>query len=153
MDLLDGIIITGGDFDVDPEYYSDEEKICKGCYMKVREYIKATFYCKFCNKVELKNHNCAYAALSNRSSEKKFIFNEMFETICDLESKYNLPVAYSYAITVYKSQGSTYENVIIDYDNIYMCNRTSTKNLTRAMYVGVSRVQKRLWFLNYSYNK
>ncbi len=134
-------------------YYNDKEKICQGCYMKVRQYIKKRFFCKSCNRVEMKNHNCSYAALSSRNREKKFIFNEMFESICDLENKYNLPVAYSYAITVYKSQGSTYENVIIDYDNIYMCNKTSIKNLTRALYVAVSRVQKRLWFLNYSYHK
>ena len=134
-------------------YYGETEKICRGCYMKVREYMKKRFYCKSCNRVEMKSHNCSYAALTNRSREKKYIFNEMFESICELENKYNLPVAYSYAITVYKSQGSSYENVIIDYDNIYMCNKNSIKNLTRAMYVAISRVQKRLWFLNYSYNK
>jgi len=132
-------------------YYNETEKICKGCYMKVREYIKQTFYCKCCGKVILKTHNCNYSRLINKSKEKKHIFNMMFEILCTVEEKYDLPVSYSYAITVYKSQGSSYPNVVIDYDNIVSCNRNSVKNLTRAMYVSVSRVQEKLWFLNYRY--
>ena len=73
----------------------------------------------------------------------------MYKLIQELNDTYNLPIKYSYAITTYKSQGSTYENVIIDYKNIYSCNRTSMDNLTRSMYVAVSRVQNKLWFLNY----
>ena len=81
--------------------------------------------------------------------QKKAVFNEMFKEINALHDKYNLPVKYSYCITCYKSQGSTYQNVIIDFENMYDCNRASVDNLTRCMYVGTSRTQDKLWFLNY----
>ena len=71
----------------------------------------------------------------------------MYSDIQELENSYNLPIKYSYCITCYKSQGSTYKNIIIDYTNIYNCNRVNIDNLTRSMYVAISRTQNKLWFL------
>lgn len=129
--------------------YNKKELICKDCYNKFIQYIKDNFYCKGCGKV--KNHTkCSFKGVS-KSYEKKYIFNEMFKLIDEIKYKYNIPAKYAYSITVYKSQGSSYENVIIDYDNLLSCTYHTTDNLTRAMYVGISRARENLWFLNYSY--
>lgn len=44
--------------------------------------------------------------------------------------------------TVYKAQGSTYEEVFLDLDNIGKCNQND--QLARMLYVGVSRAKSRL---------
>jgi hypothetical protein len=132
--------------------FYEEEKICKECYLKFYHYIKKSFFCDNCN--EFRNHedcNTYYRKL-NVGQIKKKVFNELFSDINDLNDKYNLPVSYSYAITCYKSQGNTYENIIIDYLNLYECNKNNIKNLTRSMYVSISRSQNKLYFLNYFYD-
>ena len=132
--------------------FYDEEKICKECYLKFYNYIKTRFFCANCN--EFRNHDdCdVYYRRINIGQIKKKIFNELYLDINDLNDKYNLPVSYSYSITCYKSQGNTYENVIIDYSNLYECNKNNIKNLTRAMYVSISRCKNKLYFLNYFYD-
>ena len=128
-------------------FYNDE-KICKQCYHKIRQYIKKRFFCPECKEYMTNSHKCFKKSMST-VKQKKAVFNEMFKEINALHDKYNLPVKYSYCITCYKSQGSTYQNVIIDFENMYDCNRHCVDNLTRCMYVGTSRTQNKLWFLNY----
>lgn len=50
----------------------------------------------------------------------------------------------AFACTVNKSQGSTYDTVFIDLDNIKGCNNANT--IARMMYVAVSRARKRAYF-------
>lgn len=128
-------------------FYKDE-KVCGECYMSIRNYIKKRFICRFCHKLNT-HDDCGNAKQINPHKVKKHICDEMYRDIQELHDTFNLPIKYSYAITVYKSQGSTYKNVMIDYKNIYECNRTNVDNLTRSMYVANSRVQDKLWFLNY----
>lgn len=47
-----------------------------------------------------------------------------------------------YASTVYKAQGSTYDTVIIDLDNISKCNHAN--QVARMMYVAVSRPRNKI---------
>jgi len=129
------------------KFYKDEQ-VCADCYINIRKYIKKRFVCQFCHKLNT-HEDCGKARRMNPHKVKKYICGEMYRDIQELHDTYNLPMKYSYAITVYKSQGSTYKNVMIDYKNIYECNRNNTENLTRSMYVAKSRVQDKLWFLNY----
>jgi Schitoviridae ATP-dependent RecD-like DNA helicase len=48
-----------------------------------------------------------------------------------------------YACTINKSQGSTYDRVFIDLDDVKRCN--SANNLARLMYVGVSRARHQVY--------
>jgi exodeoxyribonuclease-5 len=57
----------------------------------------------------------------------------------------NTPFDYSYAMTVHKSQGSGYDNVFIDMENISFCKKESEK--LRLMYTAVSRSQHNVFFL------
>ena len=55
-------------------------------------------------------------------------------------------IDYGYAITTHKSQGSSYENVVIDMSNI--CNRCFNKvELRQLQYVAISRTQKNVYML------
>ena len=137
-----------GDKKMSFKKFYKEEAICRDCYFKFREYITKRFYCQFCQGFN--NHtDCGKKYNIGPTKIKKTIFNDLYKDINALHDTYSLPCKYSYAITVYKSQGSTYENVMIDFDNIYGCNRHNVENLTRAFYVGTSRTKDKLWFLNY----
>ena len=50
-------------------------------------------------------------------------------------------ISYGYAITIYKSQGSTYAKVWVDLSNIYYCfkGRNDEKTMYRSIYTAVTR--------------
>lgn len=50
-----------------------------------------------------------------------------------------------YAMTIHKSQGSTYKNVFIDVPDILKCRSTELRN--RLFYVAISRAQENVYFL------
>lgn len=49
------------------------------------------------------------------------------------------PIEYSYAITSHKSQGSTYNTVIVDERDIMGVNMTSNKSKSQSMYTAITR--------------
>jgi len=50
-------------------------------------------------------------------------------------------IDYSYAITSHKSQGSTYDNVIVDLKDIYGVGATSAKSKSRSTYTALTRAK------------
>ena len=48
-----------------------------------------------------------------------------------------LPLRHTYAITAHKSQGSTFDTVLVDYTNL--CRMRSAYELNRALYVAITR--------------
>ena len=125
------------------------EYICKKCYLNVRDYIDKKNICRFCGNINNHEECSKKNSNINHSKLKKHVYRNMYRMIQELNNSYNLPIKYSYSITTYKSQGSTYQNILIDYRNIYNCNRMNIENLTRSLYVAISRVQNKIWFLNY----
>ena len=59
----------------------------------------------------------------------------------------NFPVEDNIVCTAYKSQGSTYDNVFVDLQNIKRCGWRDSKRLYRAAYTAVSRASKTLHIL------
>lgn len=59
------------------------------------------------------------------------------------KDKYNLlckkDLYYNYGLTTHKSQGSTYDNVAINLNNLYICKEASTR--ARLIYVALSRTK------------
>lgn len=53
----------------------------------------------------------------------------------------------SYALTVHKSQGSTFDNVYIDLYDIAKCNKPD--DVARMLYVAVTRAKKKAYFYGY----
>jgi len=72
-----------------------------------------------------------------------------YQSVADL----NCPITDAYCMTVHKSQGSTYDLVIVDFDNIdtmynFISKKTGTdKRFTkyRSLYTAVSRVSKEIY--------
>ena len=57
----------------------------------------------------------------------------------------NTPLEYSYSISVHKAQGSGYDNVFVDLENIMFCQNTQER--LRLAYTAVSRARENLYFL------
>lgn len=57
---------------------------------------------------------------------------------------FNPPVDYSYAQTVYQSQGSTYNKVYIDVNNIHGCNQYNKDLFARSVYTAASRASEEI---------
>ena len=74
-------------------------------------------------------------------SKNKFLWKEYYR----LKEILDAPIEYSYAITVHKAQGSGYDNVFVDFDNINFCNNNMEK--LRLLYTAVSRTKKKLYFI------
>lgn len=60
--------------------------------------------------------------------------------------KWDADIAYNYAITAHKSQGSTYENVMVLDNDIDMNNKIVERN--RIRYTAYTRASKRLFIVN-----
>jgi len=81
--------------------------------------------------------------------------NERFEKTCgdlaksknwkafwDLKQRFG-QLKYSYCLTVHKAQGSTFENVFVDVNNL-LTNRT-VRERNQLLYVAATRAAKRLF--------
>jgi len=129
-------------------FFDKTHMICEDCYEKFMNYIDTKFICNFCDG--LNDHDkCDGTKKSLTVKAIKTIKKTLYETIQTYIDTYDPPITYSYAITTYKSQGSTYDIVVVDYDDIYRCTVRDKRSLTRSMYVSASRVRDTLYFLNY----
>lgn len=57
------------------------------------------------------------------------------------------PINYAYALTTYKSQGSTIETTFIDLDDIFLCLNTDEYIMKKAMYTAITRASHKLYAL------
>lgn len=74
-----------------------------------------------------------------------FSSSELWNIFFTFQNYLNCPLKYSYAQTVYKSQGSTYRNTLIDAKNIATC----TKNTyTKTLYTAVTRASNKIYYLD-----
>jgi len=80
--------------------------------------------------------------------DKEIFVPDNYAKACKLLNKHDLSteqlmdLRYQYACTVNKSQGSTYDTVFIDVNDIATC--TSGETIARLMYVAVSRARHRV---------
>jgi len=63
----------------------------------------------------------------------------------DFKDTWNSDLYYSYAMTVHKAQGSQWDNVYVDINNIRLCRDLELS--ARLSYTAVSRFRKRLMFI------
>ena len=72
------------------------------------------------------------------------MWRDFFDSVKDA----NCPIISAYALTAYKSQGSTYENIFVDTTDFYK-NYIENNNFlrNRALYTAVSRASKNIFLL------
>jgi ATP-dependent exoDNAse (exonuclease V) alpha subunit len=75
---------------------------------------------------------------------KKLRANNDIMAVANIENSW-IDLRAAYACTVDKSQGSTYEKVFIDLDNISRCN--SANRIARMLYVAVSRARSKVYLV------
>lgn len=73
---------------------------------------------------------------------KKARINEQFDIVEEVDNRW-IDLRAAYACTVNKSQGSTFDRVFIDLDDIRRCN--SGDQIARMLYVGVSRAKHQVF--------
>lgn len=81
------------------------------------------------------------AAISATGYHRKKIFREYFKLL-----NYEAKTSFAYAITAHKSQGSTYERVIVDYNDIMVSTKRfqSLVDRLKLFYVACSRAEKQV---------
>lgn len=57
-------------------------------------------------------------------------------------------VDYGYAINTHKSQGSTYKNVYLDFNDILNVSKTTNKEKCQSLYVGITRASHNLYLVD-----
>lgn len=56
----------------------------------------------------------------------------------------DIPIKYSYALTVYKSQGSTFKKIFIDMEDIHDCVKNNSV-LNKTLYTAVTRASEKIY--------
>lgn len=115
---------------------------CKGKnvkFYKITDQYDNVFYkpykSHYCQFLKVKKNKYDYAKLKCSKAIWKSYYNWL--------NKYDSDIKGTYAITVYKSQGSGYKNVIVNITNIIRCCNTPSL-LRRSVYTAVSRSKNKL---------
>ena len=74
---------------------------------------------------------------------RKRKISELWDIYYTIKNTINTPVKYSYALTVYKSQGSTFRKVYIDQENIENCIKDITI-LNKSLYTAITRASHKI---------
>lgn len=75
-----------------------------------------------------------------KALKNKYVWADYYK----FQNMLNVPLEYSYCITVHKSQGSGYQNVFVDMENIFWCKDEAEK--LRLAYTAISRSQSSVYF-------
>lgn len=71
-------------------------------------------------------------------------YSKTWDLFYTIKNSMDAPLNYSYALTVYKSQGSTYDKVFVDIENIKNCVKDN-KTLCRSIYTAVTRGSSKIF--------
>ena len=123
--------------------------------LKIKPRTKS-FFCNFCNSKKSKCiansicTECFNSLVKNliRDYGKSYYYrhSSIFTRLKEVKYKHNIPFVYNYAITIHKSQGDTFETVIVDFNDISMTSEV-TKTWLRLLYVANSRASDKIYKL------
>jgi len=133
---------NAGDYAVCNQYFTQNRKSIKtDSIVCITEITPAVEYGVSGNTVILDNHITAFLpdSLSDKKARiKQAQAEEDYSTLKYL-NEFWIDLRAAYACTINKSQGSTYDRVFIDLDDVSRCN--SGNQIARLLYVGVSRAR------------
>ena len=102
------------------------------------------------DSLSTKLENLRINAIKSSSSNKKLAWRKYFELNSQFLTPFDLvyngrlikkkSLDYGYAMTTHKSQGSTYDKVLVDMGNILKCHDKS--ELRQLQYTAISRTKK-----------
>ena len=87
--------------------------------------------------------NTLKTSSKNRKIQRENI-SKLWDIYYTVKNTINSPIKYSYALTVYKSQGSTFKKVFVDIEDINIC--VKDKNiLSKSMYTAITRGSEQIY--------
>jgi nucleoside-triphosphatase THEP1 len=117
------------------------------CVMAIQQVIQLGLQGKmyFVNSYDGKNHKAFMpdSELQKKALLKQARKDENYDLIREVDKTW-IDLRASYACTINKSQGSTYDRVYIDLDDVSKCR--SGNQMARLMYVAVSRARYQVFF-------
>lgn len=96
---------------------------------------------KVLDKTEVKRHGAEVSRLfeyAKKLPNKTQARTDALSKAWSLKNRY-APIDYAYAITSHKSQGSTYNTVIVDERDIMTVSMTTNKSKSQSMYTAITR--------------
>lgn len=104
---------------------------------------------KYIESIRLEAVNCKISSTKNRIWREYFklmtSFLTPFDLIYDNRVVRKKSLDYGYCITDHKSQGSSYNTILVDMDNIFTCKKLD--ELRQLQYVALSRTKKDIHML------
>jgi exodeoxyribonuclease-5 len=82
---------------------------------------------------------------SKNKKIKRDYFSKLWDIFYTIKNTINIPIKYSYALTVYKSQGSTFKKVFIDLEDIYDCVKDK-EILNKTLYTSITRASDKIFY-------
>ena len=79
----------------------------------------------------------------NRKIQKENI-SKVWDIYYTVKNTINSPIKYSYALTVYKSQGSTFKKVFVDIEDMNICVKDKSI-LSKSMYTAITRGSEKIY--------
>jgi len=75
--------------------------------------------------------------------------SELWDLYYTIKNTLHSPITYSYALTIHKSQGSTFSKAFIDFENIFNSN-TNKEDLYKSCYTAVTRASDIIYYKKYN---
>ena len=79
----------------------------------------------------------------NKNIQREYI-SKIWDIYYTVKNTINIPIKYSYALTVYKSQGSTFKKIFVDIEDICLCVKDNDI-LSKSIYTAVSRGSEKIY--------
>lgn len=90
----------------------------------------------------------SYAKTKELLKKTKFVPSSSVSNVWNIfytvKNTINCPIKYSYSLTVYKSQGSTFEKIFVDMEDIHDCVK-DTDILNKTLYTAVTRASDKIY--------
>jgi len=81
--------------------------------------------------------------LSKNKRLKRDYISKLWNIFYTVKNSINIPIKYSYALTVYKAQGSTFQKVFIDLEDVHDCVKYLDV-LNKTLYTAVTRASEKI---------
>lgn len=81
--------------------------------------------------------------LSTNKNMKREYMSKLWNIFYTIKNTINIPIKYSYALTVYKAQGSTFKKIFVDLEDIHDCVK-EIEVLHKTLYTAITRASEKI---------
>ena len=74
----------------------------------------------------------------------KLYISKLWNILYSIKNTIDIPIKYSYALTVYKSQGSTFRKIFVDMNDMKICVKDKSV-LSKSLYTAITRGAEKIF--------